>query len=275
MDEERIQELCRDMPVFGRVEAIYKGTTAICEAGRSIANVLTTITNKNEFEEATAAIYLRMFFWIDSLTRLNKLPDTQAACSATRSMYELLIDLLEIKKDPKLVEQFANFNFVEKFRAAEKLVTAMDEAGNTTEHKPQRVFFDDTANKQKVDMLMAKHWPNLKKAPGNWRALDLAKRTEDLGAKEKVRYRTLYPMFSWYSHSGVVGFYDLSEDAYLSAFGMAQLYAQQIFQEASLLIGDQFQVFAVPELRQRIEEYSNATLREMANYVATKMNKEQ
>ena len=81
-------------------------------------------------------------------------------------------------------------------------------------------------------------------------------------------------MFSWYSHSGVVGIYGVTEDGYLSAFGLAQLHAQQIFQEASRLVGERFQVFTVPEMKQKIEEYSNVTLEEMANYIAAEFDKQ-
>src|SRR5947207_3248156 len=141
MDTQRIDQLHRDMPLHGKVEAIYKSTTALRDAGRSIVNVLFTLPNKTDSEEAIAALYIRLFGCVDSLTRLNQYIDVQVACSVTRSMYELLIDLLDLMKEPQLVQRFIDFSFVEKFRAARVLVEAMDKAGEKNQHRTQRAFY--------------------------------------------------------------------------------------------------------------------------------------
>jgi hypothetical protein len=201
------------MPMHGRLDALFKGTCALRDAGRSIVNVLVTIKNKNDFENATAALYLRMFGWIDSLTRLNQLVDVQAACSVTRSIYELFIDYLELKNDPTLISRFVDFTFVERYRAAQSLVEVLDETGaDKSVSRPQRAFVDNPTHKIKLDAILAKHWTNEKGVPvlpHNWRGRKLHARIKSIGKDEDIRYRTLYPMFSWYTHSGLVGFYDL------------------------------------------------------------------
>lgn len=261
------------LTVHQKVDAIFAGTGALLRAALPIRNVIMQLdTHRTDLEDALAGTYYRMGLMMESLTRLNKRQDFQVSLHCARCLYELHLDIVDLIRDPNLLPKFKAFTFVARFAAAKKLVDELASQGITDPNigKHERVFVDDATRQVKFKSEIATHWPKRRTAPLNWMGRSLPDRVRDISNDESLRYRQLYSFFCWYSHAGVVGIANLSNEALESAMGIAHAHSQEFFFETTSLIARQFDIYkANSTLKTAIDEYQATTAKVMLLHLRT------
>jgi hypothetical protein len=265
-----------ELTVRQKAQAIYAGTEALHKACEPISNVISAIAmNRTPLEDATAGTYYRMCLLMESLTRLNSTKDFQVSLHCARCMYELYLDIADLLRDPSSLAKFQAFTFVTRFAAAEKLVKELENQGITdpSVHKPERDYIANTNHKRKYDDDRKTYWPDTRGNPSTplqWSGMSLPGRARMVGDKELLRYRQLYSILCWYSHAGLAGISNISEDGLVAAMGMAHANAQNFFHEATRLVANKFEIYkAVPSLKTAVDQYTHATAHVMLSYSKT------
>ncbi len=250
-----------------KVEAIFVGTAALLQAALPVHNVIMQLGSyRTDLEDALAGTYYRMCLMMESLTRLNKRQDFQVSLHCARCLYELNLDAVDLVRDPTLLAKYKAFTFVARFAAAAKLVNELVSQGITDPNigKHERNFVGDATRQAKFQSELAAHWPNRTAAPLNWMDQPLPNRTQVIGNNELIRYRQLYSFFCWYSHAGIVGVANLSQDALECAMGKAHVHSQEVFLETTNLVAQQFDIYkANPALKTPIDQYKATTAKVM------------
>jgi len=101
-----------DLPIRKRVGAFYKGTDAIAKfVEKELIEILRSQLNLNDKEKAIIGTYLRMYAYLRSMVAMNHRIHFQGAASATRSLFELLLDMKMIAEDNsgELINKFHAF----------------------------------------------------------------------------------------------------------------------------------------------------------------------
>ena len=104
-----------------KVNAFFKGNEVIADyAKKVIIPVLKSQIKLDSKEKAIVGTYYRMHALIYSLITMNKILHFQNTAAATRSLFELLIDLKIINKDEtgEDTAKFHAFSEIERFRVA-------------------------------------------------------------------------------------------------------------------------------------------------------------
>lgn len=267
------------IPLHQHVDAIFSGSQALTKASIPIRDFILKKGEKNDYEQAIAGSYYRMSLWMESLYHLNHKSHFQAALHAARCLYEIWIDLVELKNDHALTEKFFDFVFVQRYAAAEHRVRTLDKF-KVTDAKVDAIERPFVANhKAKYDTLREKHWGRDKKnnkiiTPTHWSGLGLASRAENLGQDEEIRYRELYSKLCWYTHAGVTGVADISADGLEASFAHGHGLCQTFFRDATNLMAAEFDVYKDrPELKKPVDDFYLASVAKLAAYVQSTQDK--
>ena len=88
------------LPLDKQVESFYKATHLFHQfAQHAIIPVLRGQLNLTGVEKAYVIMFYQMYAWLRSLVSLNAFADIQAVAVATRSVFELLLDLKILSAD--------------------------------------------------------------------------------------------------------------------------------------------------------------------------------
>jgi hypothetical protein len=238
------------VPVDKGVEAFFQGTDFILAfSDKVLIPVLRGQLSLSDREKAIVGTYYRIHLWLRSLICLNAPQHFQAIAVGVRSLYELGIDLelLAINDKRERLAKFFAFTQVERFRAAKKLVDYCDshEACSNIENAELRAFQAEASVRAIVDAARKLHWPTLtekKKYPQHWTGLSISQRAELAGADYQEIYVELFPLLSWYVHSGFAGIAGLSPDAFKAMVARAHGVAQRIALRAIRICGCEMKV---------------------------------
>lgn len=245
-----------DLPIKKRVEAFYKGTEAVSKFAESVMiPVLRGQLNLTDREQALVGTYYRMYAWIRSMVVMNGPIHFQGAAAASRSLFELLLDLkiLATDKSSDSVDKFHAFPEVEKYRVAKNLVSFAAAHPRTTIHaiKKQSNFVNAPGRKQSIDASITKHWGTTGKRkpkhPKHWTGRSVRERARKLAQRYEELYLEVYPLYSWYSHSGSTGYAGLDEKALEACFGLSHRVAQKTFLEATLICAQKMRISSAIE----------------------------
>jgi hypothetical protein len=179
----------QDLSTSSIVEAYFQGTETVCQFVVSVIEpILGGQLGLNDRQIAIVGTYLRIIAWLKALAQLNSLPHYQAVAAATRSLYELLLDIKLLQSDVTgdLVKKFHAFPQVEKYRAARNLVSFCDKNPNTgIECTNQRTFVDGPTKEAAINSIVTTHWGtnknNKPKRPDHWSGMTIRERAERLG----------------------------------------------------------------------------------------------
>jgi hypothetical protein len=260
------------IPLHQQVDAVFSGSQALTRASIPIRNVIQAAGQKNDYEQAIAGSYYRMSLWMESLYHLNHKFHFQAALHAARCLYEIWIDLVELKNDHSLAEKFFDFVFVQRYGAAYLRVTTLDKH-RVTDAKVDAIERPYVVKHQaKYDTVREKHWGRDGNGkiitPKHWSGSDLAARAQRLGKDEEIRYRELYSRLCWYTHGGVTGVANISADGLEASFAYGHGLCQTFFRDATNLVATEFGVYAANlELKKPIEDFYSASAAKLAAYV--------
>src|SRR3990167_4337870 len=88
------------IPFSKRIEAFYEGTRAAVDLAQQVMiPQLKALMNPSRKEEILKGLYFRMYAWMRTLVSLNDAVHFQADASATRSIFELLLEIKLIMDD--------------------------------------------------------------------------------------------------------------------------------------------------------------------------------
>jgi len=245
-----------DLSVRARVEAFYKGTLEVSKfAGSVMIPLLRGQIGLKDKEKAIVGTYFRMYLWIRSMAAMSSTSHFQAAAAAARSLFELLLDMeiLAGDKTGQWVERFHVFPEVEKFRVAKNLVSFCDSHPNIEMRNisHRRAFIKKPGRRQRIYQSIVKHWGVTKKGrpkrPEHWTGEKVQKRAHDLGPKYEKLYVRVYPLLSWYIHSGSTGYVDFKLEGLEACFGVCHSVAQEVFLEATLICAHEMKISKVVE----------------------------
>lgn len=247
--------------------ALVKGTQSLHSLmNDTVCPVVMGQIGKSDIEQAIAATYNRITLLLRGIATLEDPAHFQIANSVARTVFELVVDLKMLRKDPSLAAKFFAFARVVKFRKAEQLVSFLD--GNPsidrTAHQHAINFANDPQRKQSVEQQCIQHWGATRNGqpnwPDHWSGKNIADRAHDAGLEFEEMYRSQFFLQSQYVHAGPAGIQDLSRDALICSFGIAHRLIQQLAATATELVGDQFHLFDTNlELRHRLRKASAAT----------------
>ncbi|MEO8496168.1 MAG: DUF5677 domain-containing protein [Planctomycetota bacterium] len=258
-----------DLPLETQLRAILSGTEGVFEFAREhVVPVVRDQLSKNKYESVFSATYYRMCLWFEAIVVLKDPRHFQLAQSASRSLFELLIDVKLLIRDPTAVEQVNAFTRVERFRRAHRLNTflnehpSVDKSGYSAEIK----HATDPATRVEIDSLREQHWGRDSKNkliwPKHWSGKDAARRAADLGLEFEERYISDYSFQSWYTHPGLAGIAGLSGGDLTKAFAIAHLVSQRSFSRATEAVASEFRLFdAIPGLRDKLRLASVETVK--------------
>jgi hypothetical protein len=232
--------------------------------------VLIGQVNLDDRQTAIVGTYFRIVGWLKALAELNSPSHWQAVASAARSLFELSLDIKLIQSDAtgELVRKFHTFPEVEKYRAAQKLVSYCDRTNNTKiECANQRKFIDGTAKESAINSLIAQYWGTDKKGkpswPQHWSGLTVASRATKLGPHYEELYIEVYPFLSWHIHSGSTGYAGQKPETLELSFGMMHGTIQEVVLDATEICAEEMKIDKIDNLakpfKQLIEDLRKST----------------
>ena len=126
--------------------AAYQGTKHCYQYLQDhVISVLQSLLTRTEYEESLVGTYYRSHLLMRSLVRLDHFDDFQAARSLARSMFELLLDMRSLQRDPALSKRYSSFPKIERMRTAIRIadfVAAHSSTGRNTKY-PGRGMVSD------------------------------------------------------------------------------------------------------------------------------------
>ena len=202
-------------------------------------------------EKVVIETYYRMYFWLCSIISLNSQKHFQGVASASRSIYELLLDenllIYDFIKDG--AEKYQAFTQMERYRSASLIVDYKSRYPESElSDERQSEFINSPGKHLEIENLVVKYWGSDKngnpKKITHWsemNALDRAKKIDKALTNKSVKYEELYvssyPMLSWYIHSGSAGIENITPDFCESIIGISHSIIQTCFLEATRIIG--------------------------------------
>ena len=174
-------------------------------------------------EQAILGLYYRIMAYLASVCRLDAQIHFQSIAAASRSVFELGLDIELIGSDATNVsaDRFVAFTRVERYRVAAKLVDFYAThllPPNLSLTRQREVCADPTETAQ-VEGLVLQYWGRKKNGKLNWpshwsRFADARGRAEHAGPDWKERYVRYYYMLSWHIHSGIVNAAGLLQESF-------------------------------------------------------------
>lgn len=234
-----------------RVQAFYKGTVAWSKfAEHQMISLLTGQIKLNNKEKAIVGTYYRMYLWMRSMADMKSRIHFQGAAAAARTLFELLLDMKILVNDKtgEFVERFHAFPEIEKFRAAENLISFSNKHPNCTKFNvsQRRKFVNKPGRRKAVEQTTINLWGITKKGkpncPKHWTGKDVRKRAHDSGPRYEELYVRLYPLLSWHIHSGSTGYTGFSAEGIEAGFGVSHSIAQEMFLEATVICAQEMKI---------------------------------
>lgn len=225
----------KNLTAHERTEAYFPATAQIHEWVRdAIEPQLLGILRPSPRESAILVTYWRMCAWLATLVKLDEPRHYQAIAMAARSLFELVVDLeiLAADRNGEEITRFHNFQRVEKYRVAEKVVEHRRRIGGTEDPAGLAKFVDDPTRADDIALAEKQLWPGIPKDERDerhWSGRKMRRRLEMAGGEYASVHTELYRYLSWHVHGGGVGIQDATQDVLESLIGSAHAYAQKFF----------------------------------------------
>jgi hypothetical protein len=252
------------IPFNKKIEVFYEGTHAATDLARQVMiPQLKALIKTSKKEEIIKGLYFRLYAWMLALESLKDAVHFQATAAATRSIFELLLDikLLIEDKPANSVGKIDAFIQVERFRAAEKYVNFKKSNPNLKYRAglAKENLVKKQGEKHRINQLILVNWGRDKKGKpkrvDHWSGWDIAQRAREVGKDYELFYHESFALLSWYIHSGLVGIKGMSTEALSAVFGNSHMLAAPMFLDATLLVAQEFKLTqAIPQLNDWIKE---------------------
>lgn len=205
-------------------------------------------------------IYGRMQLWLRSLAGLKEPMHFQAVCAGARSIFELLLDLRTLSRNPSLVGQLVAFTKVNRYQNAQKTVKLLESHPeiDRTRYKHQVALLADDDRRKEHESNISRYWPSepgkKQKGPNHWYKGSVYEQCRELGVEHELAYRTEYARHCWFVHAALVGIDGVSTEGLVNTFTRAHLLVQRSVINGTEIVAGLFHLFdARKELRQELD----------------------
>jgi len=204
--------------------------------------LLKQIINPTNKEKAIIGIFFRIQAWMATLNSMNKTVHFQGVASAARSLFELLLDILIIKKDSTGIEaeKYLFFPEIEKFKVAKRIVEFVDNnASSQINVDIYRKYINDKQKTKNIYQNLRNLWSikqskGIKSFPNHWSGKNLRQRARDIGPEYEEIYLDTYPKLSWSVHAGATVYLNLEDRHFVEFFGICHDMIQKRFIKAMI-----------------------------------------
>jgi Family of unknown function (DUF5677) len=239
----------------------HKATVALREfIDAAITPMFQHDVRKGDYHDRLRDIYSRMQLWVRSLSELKEPMHFQAVCAGARSIFELLLDLRTLSRNPSLVDQLVAFTEVNRYQNAQKTVKLLERHPeiDRTRYKQQAAVVADDDRRREHERTMSKYWPSeadkRRNGPSHWFKGSVYGQCRELGVEHELAYRTEYAHHCWFVHAALVGVDGISEEGLVNTFTRAHVLVQRSVINATEIVGELFHFFdARKELRQELD----------------------
>jgi hypothetical protein len=178
---------------------------------QEVARFVEGVVTKGDRDSCFQGSYYRARLIVESLLSLRNPKDFQVIAMASRSLFELAVDIKLIDVVPDAVKKILAFTEVEKLRTARQILKYnAAHPGHNMDVRPHAEFV--ASEGKRIESERASIWPGVKKIT-HWSAMDLRKRVELLKAPFDEIYDLEYPRLSWSVHSGLTGVLNMKTES--------------------------------------------------------------
>ena len=206
-----------------------------------IRNVVRGLLSPTQRDICFTGNYFRATANVETLLSLKNAKDFQAIAMLARSLFELAVEIRLINQVDNSVEKIIVFSDVEKLRSAQKIVSfKRRDPGAKVDAAIYAEFV--AKNEQRINQERVATWPGVKKV-AHWSLMNMAERTEKLGAPFEEIYQVNYPQLSLYVHSGIVGIVNISKETFALLAGIAFTIALEAYMQIIEAVINEFKIY--------------------------------
>ncbi len=210
--------------------------------------------NYSNQEAAVIGIFYRIHSLASSLMRLNQKSDFNTVAIVARTIFELLIDIKILSSDKitrQQIEQFHSFPEIDRYRKAKRIVELQDghpELANNSllDSVKRRRFVEKDSQATQIEKKVVSLWGRTKKQkikwPNNWSGISIWDRAKGLGPLYEQEYLEIYSLLSSYTHGGSAAYFNMSEKALESVYGISLEYARKMYIESIIMCSQVFKL---------------------------------
>lgn len=224
-----------DVPLKGLVDAFFDGTRCINDfANKVMIPLLGALLQPSPNELAIRDTYYRMCLLLRSIAILNDLQHLQSVASATRSLFELSLDIKILAADSSgdATQKYHAFPEIERYRAAEQLIKFAETNPNfDVALSNEKQFYDNQERKERIASFTKKDKNGKIRYPQHWTDTDARQRAIKVDCEDL--YVEAYPLLSWHIHAGAAGTSGISKEGLEACFGFCHSLVQRIFINAT------------------------------------------
>lgn len=209
-------------------------------------------------EQTVLTLLYRAIGCLASIRRLNLAIHLQSVSGATRSLFEIGVDLALLHQDrtDNSVERIEAFKTVEIYRVFKKQVDYY-----ASHPVPEEVNIEQQQNLvaevklAEIERLIQLHWGRGRNRAGNlnwpkhWSAFsDARSRAQAVGDIWEERYVRQYYLLSWYIHPGLTGVTDLPKEHFDHFLSTAHYLVTEMILDCYDVVGSELQLAdAIPK----------------------------
>jgi hypothetical protein len=255
--EQLLNANVKDLPSKTLTDAWYDGTKHMCDFSRDVMlRLLKQLINPSAQEIAVRDTYYRICLYLRSIVSLNRLDDVQSVASATRSIFELWIELEMLARDitGEAVQKHNSFAELQRYKHAEQIVQFADAHPDfqKMDVSPQRAFCSDSQRRLKLAREWGTNSSGKLQFTDHWSRKNLRHRSRDIGLEDT--YIEVQPLLSWYVHAGSAGTAGMTKVGLEAVFALSHILTQRFFVRATTTCGKVAKVSELPEFASWIQE---------------------
>ncbi len=239
-----------------RAKGFYAGSKEYCDyITNNIIGILKGIIKPNKRETLLIGLFGRFYGRLRDAVQLNNWIYFESTASATRTMFEILVDMILISKDTSSVSIDKYFEYIDlkKYDYMKKYYEYIDaKKCSKNEFYYSAKEYVDNINKSKDVASTIKQVWRAEKLPKTWTGNDLATNAENAELSEIYRY--LYARLCWQTHSGLTHVLGFKQDYFINTYGEAHLNIQAFTMRMLRIFIGEFKLDkAMPNLMKSIE----------------------
>lgn len=234
--DELMNEPVSNLPTKTMIDAYFDGTKGMHDFSREVMlPILKTLIKPSQQESAVGDTYLKMTLLLGSALVMNKLHHFISIASLTRSLFENWLDLKILAQDTTAdsAKRYNEFPEIERYRVAKQLTRfAQTNPGVLRiDIALQQAFHSDPQRKQRIAAAVKTNAKGKAIYPEHWSGKNVRDRAAFVG--QEAMYVEVYPLLSWYVHTGATGTAGLNQKSLESLFGFCHSLMQRIFVDAT------------------------------------------
>jgi hypothetical protein len=251
------------------VKANYERIKRLYEYSYKIVDVLIRAEQpQGSYKGAIGAVYMRAYYCLSSLAKLDRPGDFQAVRGQARTLFELFLDLRFLKDNTDSYIKYHKFNKLGHMKSALELTEFI--VANPSEHHEVQYFGElDTATdpdrlaecKTLLMTLYGRNEGDIKNSlsgsvPPNWTGMNQLKRIQQLDLEFLEYFKTEVCQSNWYVHGGAVGIGGRSSEMFACIWSRGHELSYLLLRAMTYIAFEELQLLdSVPELETTLRSF--------------------